>query len=624
MGMIGSGRSADSRRRRAARWGALVGATALTAASAAAPALAATPAHSGTGTATPVKHVVVIFDENVSFDHYFATYPKAANTDGTKFTASRKTPKSVNTLAHAGLLTKNPNLYLPKRLSSSQAMTCDQNHTYGAEQYAADGGKADAYVENTEVNKCTGLFGEPGLVMDYYDGNTVTGLWNYAQHYSLNDRSFSSVYGPSTPGALNLVSGQTHGVISVDPASGTENPTQTATPDSYTVVSPNAKGVGTVINDPDPAFDDCSDKDHTSTNALAAMQGKNIGDLLNAKGVTWGWFQGGFRPSTTWDGTTGGYAKCAGNTHTNVGGAASVDYSPHHSPFQYYKSTSNPHHLAPSSVSEIGHNGRANHNYDLTDFDATLKAGNLPAVSFLKAAEYQDGHAGYSDPLDEQNFLVKEINAIQTSPQWKDTAVVVAYDDSDGWYDHAYATPRSGSANTALGSNGKAIDSPACQSGPAATTGYQDRCGPGTRQPLLVISPYSKVNSVDHTATEQTSITKFIEDNWHTGRIGDASFDQRAGTLTNMFDFKHPNNKQVLLNTDGSVKSVKKIPHHGSSASGTGSLPRTGLASDDFTGTGTGTGTGSSLGLPLGITAGVLAATATGAVFVLRRRRGNI
>ncbi|WP_316746242.1 alkaline phosphatase family protein, partial [Streptomyces sp. MK7] len=179
------------------------------------------------------------------------------------------------------------------------------------------------------------LFGEPGLVMDYYDGNTVTAMWNYAQHYALSDRSFSSTYGPSSPGAINLVSGQTHGIISVDPASGTENPRQTSTPDPYTVKSPDANGVGTMINDPDPAFDDCSGKNHTSGNALGVMTGRNIGDLLNGRQVSWGWFQGGFRPSTAWDGQQGEYARCD-TAHANVGGASVVDYSPHHSPFEYY------------------------------------------------------------------------------------------------------------------------------------------------------------------------------------------------------------------------------------------------------------------------------------------------
>jgi phospholipase C len=605
-----------SRGRRAAMrsLGALAGAAALTVLGSNAPGWAAVPAAAQGGhssTTTPIKHVVVLFDENISFDHYFATYPKAANTDGTKFTASKNTPKDIDTLAHAGLLKNNPNQYAPKRLSPSQAMTCDQNHSYGPEQYAYNGGRADQFVQNTEVDKCSGgLFGEPGLVMDYYDGNTVTALWNYAQHYSLSDRSFSSNYGPSTPGAINLVSGQTHGVISVDPATGK----QTSTPDPYAVKSPDANGVGTMINDPDPAWDDCSNKDHTSSNALASMQGRNIGDLLNAKKVSWGWFQGGFRPSTAWNGTSGSYAKCD-TAHANVGGASVVDYSPHHNPFAYYKSTANPHHLAPKSVSEIGHSGQANHNYDLTDFSAALKAGKLPAVSFLKAGEYQDGHAGYSDPVDEQHFLVNEINAIQSSPQWKSTAIVVAYDDSDGWYDHAYVAPKNGSTDTSLGSNGKATDSPACQKGPKAAGGYADRCGPGTRQPLLVISPYSKVNKVDHTLTNQASITRFIEDNWRTGRIGDHSFDATAGPLAGMFDFRHPNGKQVLLNTDGSVEHVGPI-HHVAPVS-TSITPGPAMQNTAAT-----TDASGFPALPVGLGVGaLLAAGATGTYLTLRRRQ---
>ncbi len=618
--MVGTTRTPGARRR-VVRWGAMAAAVAFAAAGGTAPATAA-PAHPGHGggTATPIKHVVVIYDENVSFDHYFGTYPQAANTDGTPFTAARHTPKADNLLT-AGLLKNNPNEYAPQRLSASQLLTCDQNHSYSPEQYAYDGGRSDQFVQNTETSKCSGdLFGEPGLSMDYYDGNNVTALWNYAQHYALDDHSFSGTYGPSTPGALELVSGQTHGVVSVDPATGTENPRRTAKPDPYTVVSPDAAGVGTVINDPDPAFDDCADSDHTSTNALAEMTGRNIGDLLDAKGVSWGWFQGGFAPSTPWDGKSGDYAKCAGDTHTNVGGSASEDYSPHHDPFEFYKSTSNPHHLPPRSLAEVGHDGQANHQYDLSYFDQVVKAGKLPAVSFLKAAEYQDGHAGYSDPEDEQHFLVKTINELQKSPQWQDTAVVIAYDDSDGWYDHVYATPRNGSKDSAAGSDGKATDSPACQSGPAPAGGYQDRCGPGTRQPLLVISPYSRSNAIDHTPTEQASITRFIEDNWGTGRIGDASFDQRAGTLDGMFDFRHPNDRQVLLNADGSVASVKpvhRIPDPDAGDRTTGNAPTT-----DGAATAQLAETGSTFPVtPVGLAAGAVIAVGAGIAVAVRRRR---
>lgn len=500
-------------------------------------ALAAQEKH--VGTATPIKHLVVIFDENISFDHYFGTYPKAANTDGTTFKAAKNTPK-VDGLT-SQLLTNNPNLHNPKRLTSAQALTCSQGHGYGAEQLAYDGGKMDKFVENTEHTSCGGnnIFTEPGIVMDYYDGNTVTGLWNYAQRYSMSDNSYNSGFGPSTPGALNLVAGQTHGFYAVDPV------THAKVSDPGVVSSPDANGVGTVINDPDPAFDDCSANNHTSKSNLAAATGQNIGDLLNNKGVTWGWFQGGFRPT----GTANGYAVC-GATHTNIGGNSVVDYSPHHAPFQYYQSTSNPKHLPPSSVAAIGHTDQANHNYDLTDFGAALQAGNLPSVSFLKAAAYQDGHPGNSGPLDEQNFLVNTINQIQKSKDWASTAVVVAYDDSDGWYDHKAAPISNGSSDPAQDS------SALCGKAPVAG-GYADRCGPGPRTPLLVISPYSKVNYVDHHQTEQASITKFIEDNWRTGRIGDSSFDATAGSLTHMFNFGEAKADRVILDpAKGSVVSV--------------------------------------------------------------------
>ncbi|GII32586.1 phospholipase C [Planotetraspora mira] len=495
-----------------------------------------------TKTTTPIKHVVVLFDENVSFDHYFGTYPNAANTDGTSFKADKGTP-SVDGLT-SKLLTKNPNQYNPKRLTHEQALTCSQGHAYGAEQLAYNGGKMDKFVENTEHSTCGGnnIFTTPGIVMDYFDGNTVTGMWNYAQHYAMSDNSYNTNFGPSTPGALNLISGQTHGIYAVDPVK------HTAVNDPSVATSPDANGVGTVINDPDPAFDDCSDNNHTSTNNLAQATGPNVGDLLNRNHVTWGWFQGGFKPTDA----SGNYVVC-GATHQNIGGNSVVDYSPHHSPFQYYASTANPKHLPPSSVAAIGHTDQANHNYDLTDFDAALAAGNLPAVSFLKASAYQDGHPGNSDPLDEQTFVVNTINKIQKSKDWASTAIVIAYDDSDGWYDHKAAPIVNGSADPAQ-------DSAALCGKAKVAGGYDDRCGYGPRTPLLVISPYSKVNHVDHTLTDQTSVLKFIEDNWNLGRIGDSSYDSRAGSLKGMFDFGKPKADTVILNpTTGAVAS---LTHH--------------------------------------------------------------
>ena len=189
----------------------------------------------------------------------------------------------------------------------------------------------------------------------------------------------------------------------------------------------------------------------------------------------------------------------------------------------------------------IGKTDQANHQYDLSDFWAAVDAGNMPAVSYLKAAAYQDGHAGYSDPLDEQTFLVDTLNSLQKRPEWRDTAVVLAYDDSDGWYDHQMSpiVMHSASADDALTGTGTC--------GTPKAGAYLDRCGYGPRQPLLVLSPFAKENFVDHSITDQASILRFIEDNWSLGRIGDQSFDALAGTLNNMFNFQHPVDKKIIL-----------------------------------------------------------------------------
>ena len=507
---------------------AAAGALALAGSAAAAAAPAGHHAHGG-GTATPIKHLVVIYQENVSFDHYFGTYPNAANTDGTPFHAKPGTPH-VNGLTPA-LLTHNPNLANPQRLTPAQALTCDQNHAYTPEQLAFDGGKMDQFVQNTNNSSCSAPdVSLPNLVMDYYDGNTVTGLWNYAQRFAMSDNSYSSTFGPSTPGALNLVAGQTHGAQGVN-ASGQP------VPDPKVVGSPDASGVGTDFSDQDPYYDACSNRSGT----LIKMTGPNIGDLLSAKGITWGWFEGGFAPTGT---TSGGAPVCA-STHQNAGGATITDYIPHHEPFQYYASTANPDHTPPASLAEVGRGGQANHQYDLSWFYKALQGGTMPAVSFLKAAAYQDGHAGYSDPLDEQHFLATVTNAIERSPYWRSTAIVVAYDDSDGWYDHQMSpavNPSSDPAHDAL--NGPGV----CGTG-TPLGGFQDRCGYGMRQPLLVISPWAKTNFVAHTVTDQSSITKFIEDNWLRGqRLGGGSFDAVAGSLDNMFSWGHPDFRPLILN----------------------------------------------------------------------------
>jgi phospholipase C len=501
-----------------------------------------------TKTVTPIKHLVVIFDENVSFDHYFATYPNATNPEGEpSFTARAHTP-AVNNLATANLLTNNPNFTNtangtdaaePFRLDRTQASTADQNHAYTAEEQAYDNGLADLFPKYTGTATAggAGAFGTKGQVMGYYDGNTVTALWNYAQHFSMNDNMFTDTYGPSTPGALEVISGQTNGLQLI-----------ASSKSSYYVS--NSDGSKTLINDVDPGYDVCS-----STTNQAMLTGKNVGDLLNSAGITWGGFMGGFNLGTTnGNGTTG----CGRSTMSTVVGAATADYIPHHNWFQYYASTANPTHARPASLLSIGysfdHNGAAdpaNHQYDLQDFYNAVNAGNFPSVSYIKLPAYQDGHAGYSDPLDEQAGLVKVINFLEQQPDWKNTAIIVTWDDSDGWYDHDYATPsRSSSDSVADQLNGAG----SCGTGthPAGLSGQpvNGRCGPGTRMPFLLISSWARPNYVSHGLLTQASVVNFIEDNWMPGKhIGSGSFDVsvNAEPIMSMLELKGTGNTPKLL-----------------------------------------------------------------------------
>jgi phospholipase C len=196
----------------------------------------------------------------------------------------------------------------------------------------------------------------------------------------------------------------------------------------------------------------------------------------------------------------------------------------------------------------IGQNGdAANHEFDLIDFWDAVKAHNMPAVSFLKASAFQDGHAGYSNPLDEQTFLVNTINALQRTDQWNETAVIVLYDDSDGWYDHVMG-PIVNQSNV---SDDQLLGAGNCGTPNAkqvAGTTQNGRCGYGPRLPLLVISPWARANYIDHRVTDQSSVTRFIEDNWGLGRIGNGSTDAIAGTLNGMFDFDDgPRSHRLIL-----------------------------------------------------------------------------
>ena len=541
----------------------------------------------GNAPTTPITNVIILFQENVSFDHYFGTYPNAQNNPGEQpFMAYPGTP-TVNGLSPE-LLNNNPNFNAagtarvnPPRLSPAQAYTCSQNHNYGPEQAAVDGGLLDQFPKYTGRTTSEGCAADGSTVLGYFDGNTVAALWNYAQNYAMNDNSFDAIFGPSTPGALNLVAGQTLG--------GTVH-FGTGSTSSY----PNSGSPVADIGDYDAYLDDCgNDKGgHTTTtstlemnsDATAATGNRNIGDLLNAAGVTWGWFQGGFAPTVAYNPPSQPYAVCGASRTVHeypsvspsvivpnpvapfVTGAdihtSGADYVSHHEPFQFYASTRNPHHLPPTSVAAIGTTDQANHQYDTTNFFQALAAGNLPAVSFVKAPYAYNGHPGNSDPTSEQYWITGLINAVMQSPNWASTAIIIAYDDSDGWYDHVTG-PIVTASNIADGTT-PVYDhlAGAGNCGTPVGGATVGRCGHGPRLPLLVISPWANANFVDHTLTDQASIINFIEQNWSLGYIDatpvspiqNGSFDRFAGTLMNMFNFDNPpNTAPFLLTCSGAV-----------------------------------------------------------------------
>lgn len=478
-------------------------------------------------TATPIKHLVVIFQENQSFDHYFATYPNAATVEGGPVFTPRKDTPTVNGLTE-GLIANNPNVdFPPFLLNRGQNYVCSQDHDYHDEQQAFDSGLMDMFPEHT-AHVCPSLtypdvsYLGAGIVMGYFDGSTVTALWNLAQHYAMSDNMFGTNFGPSTVGAINVISGLTANVDLTHSIAGSGFGDDITTTSSGT----------SVTGDPDPYYDDCGSPDQ------ASVTGKNIGNLLSAKHITWGWFQGGFAPSSV----VGGKAVC-GTATNRLDGTSETAYVAHHNPFEYYLSTANIHHTPPANLVEVGHDGQANHQYDLSYFYKALDKGDLPAVSYLKANAAQDGHPGNSSPLDEQVFVVDVLNKLQASSFWDSTAVIITYDDSDGWYDHVMSPiiNQSVSINDALTGNGM------CGSGANSLAGLQARCGYGPRLPFILISPYAKDNFVDHTLIDQSSVVRFIEDNWDLGRIGEGSFDQIAGPITNMLDFKHKRSERLML-----------------------------------------------------------------------------
>ena len=303
-------------------------------------------------------------------------------------------------------------------------------------------------------------------------------LWNYAQHYALNDNSYDNQFGPSTPGRSTWSAATPKARSRRRHAGNVAGGVLRATPNRATTSAPSPRR---------SKLDDRQREPSSCRGATAEMTSKNVGDLLNERGVTWGWFQGGFEPTA---GTAGNRALCAPDDAEHRRRQRDRATSCTTSRSQYYASTAN---LAPR-LAELGQRSRpqrsdrhaAGPDASTTSTTSTgstqaLEAGNMPQVSFLKAPASENGHPGNSDPLDEQKFIVEEINTIENSQYWNNTAIFIAYDDSDGWYDHQVG-PTLFPSHTAPD---RLTGAGACQfTNESSKVEHAGRCGLGPRLPL--------------------------------------------------------------------------------------------------------------------------------------------
>jgi phospholipase C len=395
---------------------------------------------SGEGLNSPIKHTIVIFQENRSFDNYFGTYPHAEG-----FLPLPGTP-AVNGIPDGAYNSDAKGEKVPPfLLGTDQRKTVDVQHGYEAMISAYNEGLMDKYVEKN--NKTT--------PMGHYDYRVLSAYWQYAQHFSLADNWYQPVFGPSTPGALYLVAAQ---------SGNAEKP---------------LKG------DSEPAYGRS-----TKGTRWEGLRYPNIGDRLSEHKVSWAWYQGGY--------------------------ATGSKYTAHHNPFQYFDNYE-----------------KGSYKDNVKDYDELEKdiaAGRLPAVVYVKAKSGEDEHAGGNSLVDTgMEFAVDTVNLIMESQYWHNSAIIITYDESGGFWDH--------------------VPPPQVDPGPDGLQGL------GPRIPTLVISPYAKRNYVSHVQYDTTSVLRFIE--WNCGVESLNNRDANAANILDMFDFAHPDYTPYIFHGDGGGKPEK-------------------------------------------------------------------
>ena len=464
-------------------------------------AVTTVPALGQTGDIGRINHVVVIYQENWSFDSLYGHFPGAhglaeagaitqLKLDGTPFTAN---PQAIDNNAKPA----KPDARIPASLPvrpfdltqyiSPNGITGDIVHRYYQEQYQIDGGKNDRFLAGSD---------NPGLVLSYYDASTMP-EGNLAKQYVMADNFFHSAFGGSFLNHQWLICACTPTwdttAKPVPAAKRTmldANGLPTSAGDGFITASPDNFVVNTAysVNTPHPKSADPSV-------LVPNLTAPTIGDRLSAKGVGWTWFSGG------WD------QALIGNADPN--------FQYHHQPFAFYANFAD------------GTAAKAAHLKDENIFFSEVAEGTLPAVSFIKPLGPDNEHPGYATLLQGQQHVARIVRAIQNSSAWKDTAIVLTYDENGGRWDHV-APPKG------------------------------DKWGPGVRVPTIIISPYARKGYVDHTQYETVSILKFIEKRWSLQPLG--TRDAAANDLTNAFDFtQSASNASATSGSNGPLMALAVV-----------------------------------------------------------------
>ncbi len=413
-----------------------------------------------------INHLIVLYQENWSFDSLYGNFPGAEGISDASPTALKqvdKTGKPYQTLPQP-LNSGKPDSRFPPNLPvqpfdaskyvAPSLMTGDLVHRFYQEQYQIDGGKMDKYVAWSDA---------AGLVMSYYNASDYP-EGKLAQQYTLGDHFFHAAFGGSFLNHFWLVCACSPkfpnapaSIVAKLDSSGKMIKDGAVTPDGYAI------NTSYTVNTPHPKT--------AKTTALVPEQTMpNIGDELSAKKISWAWYSGGWNDA--------------------IAGHPDPLFQFHHQPFAYFAN------YADNTP------GRKDHLKDEQDFQASLKNGTLPAVSFVKPIGEENEHPGYSAESMGQQHIADLVKAVQSSPYWKDTAIVLTYDENGGRWDHV----------------------------PPPTS---DRWGPGTRVPSVFISPFAKQGAIDHTVYDTTSILRTIEVRWGLNALG--TRDAKVNDLRNAF-----------------------------------------------------------------------------------------